>query len=164
MKKNISLTVAILIFVCTLTSCAGKANDEASTKAGDTTTAVISQIKVETDKFSLAFSEDWDKVDVDGGFQLFKQGNEVIEVHIRGLGQDEAYAKKQVEERAQLNKGTPAKETDLLGEKFWSSRYTLNGIDQVFHARMDDEGSMVSITYAGPNIDNNSEYMTIINS
>lgn len=164
MKRYLSLALAILIFVPALTSCSGRADEKEGTKAGDTTVAILSETKVETDRFSLVFPDDWGKVNVDGGFQLYKESGEVIEVHFRGSNQDEMHAKKQIEERAELNKGTPAKENDLLGKKFWSTRYILNGVDQVINARIDDEGVMISIIYAGPNLDGNATYMDIINS
>ncbi|NLX93353.1 MAG: hypothetical protein GXZ02_05750 [Clostridiales bacterium] len=164
MKKSIALIVAILICVLTLTSCSDKTDDEKSTKAGDTTTVALSGTKVETEKFSLLVPDGWEKMDVDGGLQLYKMSGEVVEVHFRGFNQGETHAKLQVEQQAKSYDGTPAKEIDLLGEKFWSTRYTLNGVDQVLNASMDDEGIMISIKYGGPKLDTNPGYMTIVNS
>lgn len=164
MKKSIALIVVILICVLTLTSCSDKTDDEKSTKAGDTTTVALSSNKVEAEKFSLLVPDGWEKMDVDGGFQLYKQSGEIVEVHFRGFNQGETHAKLQVEQQAKSYDGTPAKEIDLLGEKFWNTRYTLNGVDQVFNARIDNGGVMISIKYGGPNLDSNAEYMTIVNS
>lgn len=164
MKKSIALIVAILICVLTLTSCSDKTDDEKSTKAGDTTTVALSGTKVETEKFSLLVPDGWQKMDVNGGFQLYKDSGEIVEVHFRGFNQAQSRAKDVVEQQATANNGSPAKEIDLLGKKFWSTRYTLNGVDQVLNASMDDEGIMISIKYGGPKLDTNPGYMTIVNS
>lgn len=167
MKKIIALIVVILICVCTLTSCSKKTDDIKDTKAtqaSDTTAAIISGTKVETDKFSVVVPDGWQKMDVNGGFQLYKDSGEIVEVHFRGFNQAQSRAKDVVEQQATANNGTPAKEIDLLGKKFWNTRYILSGVDQVLNASMDDEGIMISIKYGGPKLDSNPDYMAIVNS
>ena len=163
-KKIIALIVAIFICVLTLTSCSGKADGKSTATADETTVAATLGTKVETDKFSVVVPDGWQKMDVNGGFQLYKDSGEIVEVHFRGFNQAQSRAKDVVEQQATANNGSPAKEIDLLGKKFWNTRYTLNGVDQVLNASMDDEGIMISIKYGGPKLDTNPGYMTIVNS
>jgi hypothetical protein len=160
MKKVTALIFAILLCTVTLTSCSKKTED---VKPDDTTAVVVADVVVETDDFSIVVPDGWEQMEVDGGFQLYKMSGEVVEVRFLGFNQGETHAQLQVEQQAESYGGTEAKEIELRGKTFWNTRYTLNGVDQIFDVCIED-GVMISVKYAGPGLDTNPEYMEVINS
>ncbi len=162
MKKNLALILAAMFILFTFGACGGEKNDK-TTKAGETTAASIDGTKAETAKFSIIIPTGWEKMDVDGGFQLYKMSGEIVEVHFRGFNQGDTHAKLQVEGQVKAYGGTEAKEIELLGKKFWNTTYTANGVKQVYNACIEG-GIMISVKYGGPNLDTNPDYMKIVNS
>lgn len=164
MKKTLALILAAMFILFAFAACGGETDEkDKTTKAGDTTAAAVQGTKIETAKFSMVVPDGWEKMDVDGGYQLYKMSGEIVEVHFRGFNQGETHAKLQVEGQAKSFSGSEAKEIDLLGKKFWNTTYTANGVKQVFNACIED-GVMISVKYGGPNLDTNPDYMKIVNS
>jgi len=163
MKKTLALILAAMFILFAFAACGGEKDDKA-TKAGDTTmAAAVDGTKIETAKFSIVVPKGWEKMDVEGGFQLYKASGEMVQVSFAGFNQGETHAKLQVEGQVKAYGGTPAKESDLLGKKFWNTTFTTNGVKQVFNACIED-GVMISVKYGGPNLDTNADYMKIVNS
>jgi len=166
MKKTLALILAAMFILLAFAACGGEKTDDKdkTTKAGENTTAAAVQgVKIETDKFSMVVPDGWEKMDVDGGFQLYKMSGEIVEVHFRGFNQGATHAKLQVEGQAKAYSGTEAKEIELLGKTFWNTTITVNNVPQVFNACIED-GVMISVKYGGPNLDTNPDYMKIVNS
>lgn len=162
MKKTLALIFAVTMLMLTFAGCGGNTEDK-TTKADETTAAAVDGTKIETDKFSIVVPDGWEKMDVDGGFQIYKASGEVVQVSFAGFNQGETHAKLQVEGQVKTYGGTPATEIELLGKTFWNTTYTANGVKQVFNACIED-GVMISVKYGGPNLDTNPEYMDIVNS
>lgn len=179
MKRSLSLVFAILLILTLFAGCGDKKEDTgettaAGTGADDTTAApAINGTLFETDNFSVIVPDGWEKMDVDGGFQLYKMSGEIIEIHFRGFNQGETQAKLQVESSAKGLNGTTPVEEEFLGKTFWKTVYTANSVSQVFYACMVDgafrdgakqDGVMLSVKYGGPGYDTNPEFMNILNT
>lgn len=164
MKRTLAIILAALIALVAFSACGKEDGGDKTTKAGETTTeAAIQGVKVETDKFSIVVPDGWEKMDVEGGFQLYKMSGEVVEVHFRGFNQGADHAKLQVENMQKNYNGTAVKEIELLGKKFWNTTYTAADVPQVLNACIED-GVMISIKYAGKDLETNPVFMDIVNS
>jgi hypothetical protein len=172
MNKYRVMTVVVLALFLLITGCSSKSGTtktEASASVAQisgTTSPEKTALEgstFETDKFSITVPKGWESMEVDGGVQLYKMSGEIIEVHYRGMNQNEGDDKQQVESVASQYSGTTPAEVELLGKTFWSTTYTASGVKQVSNLRIED-GVMLSIKCAGPGFDTNPEFTAILDS
>jgi hypothetical protein len=171
MKKYLACITALSLSLMLLAGCGAPgvtpagSSAAASAKPAEATAAPKAQGTLfETDKFSLMVPEGWEKMDVDGGVQLYKTSGEVIEVHFRGSNMNQDEAQRQVESTASQYNGTAAKEVDFLGRKFWTTSFTSGaGVPQVTYLAIED-GVMLSVKAGGPAYDTNPEFQAILES
>jgi hypothetical protein len=162
-----ALALAMLLPGCT--SAAGNPTGTATSLAAAATPAETVAAKTEgepfeTANFSLIVPKGWEKMDVDGGVQLYKTSGEVVEVHFRGSNMSADEAKSQVESTASQYGGTTPQEVDFLGKKFWTTSFTSSAnVPQVTYLTI-EAGVMISVKAGGPGYEDNAEFKAILDS
>lgn len=172
--KRICLTLLVLgLSLLLITSCSKGASTQATATPATTATAAPASAGADnaalkgevykTDRFSITVPDGWEKMDVQGGVQLYKMSGEIIEVHYRGENQSEDHAKQQAESVASQYGGTDPKEVELLGKTFWTTTYTASGVKQTSYLRMEN-GEMLSVKCAGANHETDPVFAAILQS
>lgn len=175
-KRFYPVLLALLLTLLLITGCSGSSSPSkatatpeataASTPASQPASAGNAALEGEVykaEKFSVTVPKGWEKMDVQGGVQLYKMSGEIVEVHYRGENQGEDHAKQQVESLASQYGGTTPNEVELLGKTFWTTTFTASGVKQTSYLRMEN-GVMLSIKCAGANHETDPEFGAILQS
>jgi hypothetical protein len=126
------------------------------------TAAEVKGTVAETDKFSMIVVDKWEKMDISGGFQIYK-GNDIIQVSVSGMNVTEDEDKALLENMASQYDGTPLEEVNMLGIKFYKTSFTYSGVDQTIYSGVKD-GEQVKIQLAGKDHMNNADIMAMFES
>jgi len=126
------------------------------------TAAEVKGTPAETDKFSMIVADGWDKMDISGGFQIYK-GSDIIQVKVSGMNVTEEEDKALLENTASQYDGTPLEEVNMFGIKLFKTSFTYSGVEQTFYSGVKD-GEQVSIQLAGKNHMKNDDIMAMFES
>jgi hypothetical protein len=126
------------------------------------TAAEVKGTAAETDKFSMIVADGWEKMDITGGFQIYK-GNDIIQVTVSGMNVTEDEDKSLLENMASQYDGTALEEVNMLGVKFYKTSFTYSGVEQTIYSGVKD-GEQVKIQLAGKDHMNNADIMTMFES
>jgi len=171
--KLILVAVCILTMIAvigTFTACGGSsAKAETSTKEEggkaeevQETAAEVKGTQAETDKFSMIVVDKWEKMDISGGFQIYK-GNDIIQVKVSGMNVTEEEDKSLLENTASRYEGTPLEEVNMFGIKLFKTSFTYSGVEQTFYSGVKN-GEQVHIQLSGKDHMNNADIMAMFES
>ncbi len=168
MKKRYVLAVLALTLVILLAGCAGKTESPESGKDAPAagTAAPESGIKgelFESDKFSITVAKGWEKMDIDGGVQIYKMSGEAVQVYIRGMNMSDTEAKSQAESQSKQYSGTAPEEVERWGKSWWTTTYTAMDLEQLKYLRI-ESGQLVSVSAAAKDIAGDSDIQGMLES
>ncbi len=154
MKNTTTLFIVIICASMALCSC-GRNAKNVSTKE-------IRGKYCETEFFTMFIPDGFTEMAINGGIQAFK-GLNFIEIHVRGLNQNEADVIASINILAKNYEGSAPDKLDILGLSFHHSSIVAQGVPQdVFLAVKD--GKKVSITLSGKNHDKDENLKAMFDS
>jgi hypothetical protein len=170
MKRKILIIAFIVTMMISFCACSQPASGSEAAQSASPAKVEESKIaaapegeKFETDQFSVIIPKGWEKMEVDGGVQIYKMSGEIVEVHFRGSNQTEESAKQQAQSNADQYKGTAPQEVEKWGKKFWATTFTASGVEQTSFLRIED-GVMIAVKAAGKDHMNNKEITGILDT
>ncbi len=154
MKNTTTLFIVIICASMALSSC-GRNSNKVSTKE-------IKGKYCETEFFTMFIADGYTEMAISGGIQAYK-GLNFIEIHVRGLNQNEADVVASINILAKNYEGSAPDKVDILGLSFYHSSIKAQGVPQdVFLAIKN--GKKVSITISGENHDKDKNLKVMFDS
>ena len=102
----------------------------------------------ETEKFSVTGAPGWDKMDIDGGIQLYKS-DALLQICVRGYGLAEQDNIMIIESMLEMaDESSPITQKSMLGIDFDTATFTAFGMEQTIYATIID-GEQLSIQLGG---------------
>ena len=102
----------------------------------------------ETKRFSITGAPGWDKMDIDGGIQLYKS-DALLQICVRGYGLAEQDNIMIIESMLEMvDEASDITQVNMLGFDFYTATYTAFGMEQTIYAAILD-GEQLSIQLGG---------------
>ena len=134
--------LSCIVFVCVaLFGCAAAADTaQQDPLAGGTV--------YETEQFSVTCAPGWDKMDIDGGVQLYKS-DALLQITVRGYGLTQEDNVMIIETMLEMvDEASDITQVNMLGLDFDTATYTAFGMEQAIYAAIRD-GEQLSIQLGG---------------
>ena len=154
MKNTTSLFIVIICVSMALCSC-GRNAKKISTKE-------IKGKYCDTEFFTMFIADGFAEMAINGGIQAYK-GLDFIEIHVRGLNQNEADVIASINILAKNYQGSPPDKVDLFGMSFHHSSIMAQGVPQDVFLTVKN-GKKVSITLSGKNHDKDENLKAMFGS
>lgn len=156
MKKSIALIILIICVIMT-TAC----NQSSAGKNRKADEPVKGEM-FENEFFSMAVAKGFEKMDIDGGVQVYK-GNKFIEVSFRGFNQSDTEAETSANILANRYNGATPEKVDMLGLTFFKTVIIVNNTPQTVYLAMKG-GKKINISIFGKGHENDGELQGMFQS
>jgi len=143
-RRGGCLLILMLVLALMLTACGGSGSNEAQSSEPPTQAEPVADVdgpgselfgppiegdRYETEKVSMVIPEGWNVMDISGGLQAY-QGNNAVEVWVRGSGLSDSDAEKAMEGLAADYDGSPVETFEHWGLTFYSTVFEMYGMQQ----------------------------------
>lgn len=168
MKKRILILLCAILFIGAIPGCGGSKTQE--TDSGDsppsvesTEPQVIDGENLATDKFTVTKINGWEHMDVPGGFQIYKNSGEILQMQFLGNNVSEGEDKALLEGLKAQYGGTDLKEVELFGLNFYMTSYTANAVDQAFYSTVLN-GEQIKLQVTGTTYETDKDIKAMVES
>lgn len=142
--------IAVMLCLSSLLLCACSA-DVAHTKSQDAASSIAAPALegdlVEADKFTVIAASGWDKMDIQGGVQIYK-GSLIFQMTISGNNVTPEEDLSLLESLKDQYEGSDIEQVELLGLGFYRMDYTASGVEQAFYSAVNN-GEQIHIQLGG---------------
>ncbi|MEN1761165.1 MULTISPECIES: hypothetical protein [Anoxynatronum] len=143
-RRGRGMLILMLGLVLMLTACGGSGGNEAQAPEPPAQAESVADVdgpgselfgppiegeRYETEKVSMVIPDGWNVMDISGGLQAY-QGNNAVEVWVRGSGLSDGDAEKAMEGLAADYDGSPVETFEHWGLTFYSTVFEMYGSQQ----------------------------------